>query len=212
MDELISALVIGQRIEAVSRARALLENGVSREQIIVDGLEPAMAHLDEKCTMEQFNLLEIMLVGRALTAVVKELYPDGTPRPATRGTVVLGALEGDIHDIGKNIVKTVLENKGFRVVDCGTNCPVARLVATATLEQARAILISGLITTVIPQVKTVKEVLTRTGMPQMQVLAGGAALKQSTAQNLGVDYVAATVFDGAHYLENLDAGGCHDQP
>jgi len=203
MHLLIQALLNGQRAEAVCRAKELLESGVDREKIVVDGLEEAMTRLDGKCTLEQFNLLEIMLVGRAATAVLKEIYPDGQPPRDTRGTVVIAALEGDIHDIGKNIVGMVLATKGIRVIDRGTDCSVDQVVAVAEREQAMAIMISGLITTVIPQVRTIKELLNRKGLTHIRVLAGGAALKQSTARSLGVDYVAGTVFDGVHYLERL---------
>jgi len=81
-----------------------------------------MRQLDEKCTMEQFNLLEIMLTGRAATEVIKYLFPSGQIVTARKGTIVLAVLEGDVHDIGKNILKMILIASGYRVVDCGKNC------------------------------------------------------------------------------------------
>ena len=152
-DRLIKALLDGDQSVAVAEAVDLRNAGVDNEQIIIGGIETAMGKLDAKCTVEQFNLLEIMLAGRAVTGVIKALYPDGPP-PATRETVALASLEGDVHDLGKNIVKTVLLAKGYRVVDCGKDCPVETLIDKAEREGAGIICISGLITSVMPLVRT----------------------------------------------------------
>jgi hypothetical protein len=135
---LIDALLEGDQEQAISEALRVRQNGIGHELIIGGAIETAMGRLDAKCTLEQFNLLEIMLVGRAVTGVMKALYPDAAP-PPTKCTVVLASLEGDIHDLGKNIVKTLLSAKGYRVVDCGKDCPVELLVNTADQEQARVI-------------------------------------------------------------------------
>jgi dimethylamine corrinoid protein len=203
MKELISALLEGDKQSAVTEAKKLLSSGSSREDIIINGIQKAMSELDAKCTAEHFNLLEIMLVGRALSAVVAELYPEGIPQTTAKGTVVIASLEGDIHDIGKNIVKMVLGGKGYRVIDCGKDCPVEKLVDTAEKEKAAAVCVSGLITAVIPQVRKIKDMLRAKGLSHIKVAAGGAALKQSTAESLNVDYVADTAFDGAHYIEGI---------
>ena len=200
MQPLIAALLDGERVEALATAKQLRAEGLSRQDIITRGIETAMGELDEKCTLEQFNLLEIMLVGRALSAVVDFLYPAGTLPPTTRGTVVTASLSGDIHDIGKKIVIMVLMANGFHVVDCGKDCPVDQLVNTVVNEDAVAVLVSGLITSIIPQVRQIKGALVEKGRGQVKVLAGRAALKQATAQELRVDYVAQTAFDGFHFL------------
>jgi methanogenic corrinoid protein MtbC1 len=118
--------------------------------------------------------------------------------------VVLASLEGDVHDLGKNITKMIFTGMGYRVIDCGKCCPLGRLIDTAKQTQAVAIGISGLITTVIPQVKRVRDLLVRHGLGHIRVLAGGAALKQASAENLNVDFVAENAFDGARYLESAD--------
>jgi len=195
----------GDQVQAVAEAASLLDSGADNELIISHGIETAMGRLDAKCTMEQFNLLEIMLVGRAVMGVIKMLYGDAQPA-ATRETVVLASLEGDVHDLGKNIVKTVMTARGYRVVDCGKNCPVDKLVETAVREEAEIISISGLITSVIPLVRQVRPKAREHGITKLRVVAGGAALKQATAADLNVDYVADSVFDGIRYLENRQGG------
>lgn len=200
-DALIHALLDGNQSAAVAEAANLNVAGIEKERIITDGIEAAMVKLDRKCTVEQFNLLEIMLAGRAVTGVMKMLYPDAPPAP-TRETVVLASLEGDVHDLGKNIVKTVLLAKGYRVVDCGKDCPLERLIDAVETEGAEIICISGLITSVMPQVRRITPLLRQRGLTGILVLAGGAALKQASAQALSVDFVADSVFDGVRYLES----------
>ncbi len=203
INRLLEALLEGNQSLAVVESRKLLENDVKPERIVTEGIESAMTQLDAKCTVEQFNLLEIMLVGRAVMEVMKVLYPtDGSP-PDTKGIVVTGALEGDVHDLGKNILRIVLTAKGYRVVDCGTDCPVEKLIDTAAQEAALTIGVSGLITTVIPQVRQVTAILSERGLGHIKVMAGGAALKQATAESLNVDFVAQTAFDGVHYIDQI---------
>jgi len=200
MRSLVDALLDGDRARAVTEARSLRNEGVEVERIVVEGLGSAMEQLDGKCTIEEFNLLEIMLVGRAVMSVVKELFPREVPGEPPRITVVVASLEGDVHDLGKNIVKMVLSGKGYRVIDCGKDCPLGTLIDAAERHGAAAIGISGLITTVISQVKKAKELLEQRGLGHIKVLAGGAALKQATAESLKVDFVAETAFDGVRYL------------
>lgn len=206
LSRFIEALTAGDCSRVVGEIHELLEKGVDREIIIVDGIEKALELLDAKCTVEEFNLLEIMLVGRAAMAAMKAIYPQDAGSHADKGTVVIATLEGDVHDIGKNIVKMILSWRGYRVVDCGKDCPVKLLIDTAEKEKPLAVFISGLITTVFPLVSRVKESLAARGLGDVLVVAGGAALKQLTAAQLQVDYVAEDVFGSLRFLENRVGG------
>ncbi|MBC3887819.1 hypothetical protein GH810_05800 [Acetobacterium paludosum] len=77
MEPLVEAIVIGDCTQSIDLAKNLCDTGISAKEIVVNGIEVAMAQLDEKCTMEQFNLLEIMLTGRAAMEVIKYLFPSG---------------------------------------------------------------------------------------------------------------------------------------
>ena len=207
MHDLIGAILEGNVAVSVSLTRQLRDQGVSMEAVITEGVEAAMSTLDAKCTLEQFNLLEIMLVGRAVMEVMKCLYPPGTAMASTKGTVVIATLEGDVHDLGKNILKMVLVGHGYRVVDCGKDCPLEKLVGVAAQESPLAVGISGLITPIIPLVRKAKDLLRLRSLDRVKVIAGGAALKQSSAQKLNVDFVAQSAFDSVNYLEGLVGGG-----
>jgi methanogenic corrinoid protein MtbC1 len=197
---LVDALLNGDQTRSVDEARRIRNSGVEVERIVEDGIGKAMERLDGKCTIDEFNLLEIMLTGRAVMGVMKALFPLGLPEEPARVTVVVASLEGDVHDLGKSIVKMVFTAQGYRVFDCGRGCPLHKLIETAESLKADAIGISGLITTVIPQVKRVRGLLEQRGLGRLKILAGGAALKQASAESIGVDFVAETAFDGARYL------------
>jgi methanogenic corrinoid protein MtbC1 len=207
MTALVAAILEGDCAESVLQAGHLRAGGVSSQHIVMSGIEPAMVALDSKCTLEQFNLLEIMLAGRAVTEVMKILYPVGSATAVTKATVVIASLEGDVHDLGKNILKMVLTGSRYRVVDCGKDCPVPRLMEAVETEQPIAVGISGLITHIIPLVKQVRDHLRLRGLERVKVMAGGAALKQSSPDKLNVDFVAESAFDCLHYLDGLAGDG-----
>lgn len=150
-----------------------------------------------------------MLCGRAVTAVMKALFPAEAPLAPTQGTVVLAALEGDVHDLGKNIVRMILTVEGYRVVDCGKNCALDQVIESVGREGAIMVGVSGLISTVVPQVRRVRGMLDARGLAAVKAMAGGAALKQASAASLNVDFVAQTAFDGLHYLRAAAPGVGH---
>lgn len=202
MESLIDALLEGDRDRAVAETLALRESGADSETIVTDGLEAAMERLDHKCTAEEFNLLEIMLSGRAVMTVMDELFPAADSPAHAKGTVIVASLEGDVHDLGKNILKIVLTASGYRVVDEGKDCPVETLLDSVARETPLAVGISGLITTVVPKVRELRGRLAERGLKNVKLIAGGAALKQATAEELDVDFVAQTSFDGLRYVES----------
>jgi methanogenic corrinoid protein MtbC1 len=202
LDSLRRALLEGDTTASLTEAKALHAAGVSIERIVTEGVESAMLALDGKCTLEQFNLLEIMLVGRAVMEVMKYLCPSGAPPAGAARTVLVATLEGDVH-LGKNILKMVLTGNGYRVVDCGKDCPLERLTEAARKEMPVAVGVSGLITPVVPLVRQVRPLLKDRGLGHVLVIAGGAALKQSSAERLNVDYVAESAFDGVRYIAGI---------
>ena len=200
---LIDAILDGDVSRTIIEVKKLCNAEIKPERIITEAFGEVMTELNTKCTIEYFNLLEIMLAGRAIIAVVNYLYPKGIPSSQIKGLIVIGTPEGDIHDLGKNIVKIMLIGSGYRVIDCGKNCPIDNFIDVAEKEEADAIFISCLISTIISQVQKVKSMLTHRNLTNIKVVAGGGALKQSTAKYLNVDFVAETVFDGLNYMNNL---------
>ncbi len=203
IDDLIEMLKIGDKMQSVISTKKIVESGASSEFIVANCIEPAMIGLNNKCTVENFNLLEVMLAGRAVMSVMKELFPPGSELPPTKGTIILATLEGDVHDLGKNILKTVLTVNGYNIIDLGKNCPLEKLIDAAEEKKPFIIGVSGLITSVIPIVERIKVSLSERNMEHIKVIAGGAALKQATAELLRVDFLGETAFDGGNYIDSL---------
>lgn len=208
LDELITAVAEGKNKLAVTMAEELVQAGVPVRAIIQDGLTAALTLLDLKCTSAEFNLLELILAGRAMVdvmdKVVEPRLPESIASVLTGPAVVLGTIKGDIHDLGKHIVHIVLKAAGYRVFDLGKDVEPALFVQTARAEKADFILVSSLLTVSIPYVRQIRELCQKTGI-SARIVAGGAALQQARAEDLAVDYVAMDVFDGLHYL-NEEAG------
>jgi methanogenic corrinoid protein MtbC1 len=207
INKLIQAIVNGDTQRSVELSEKFLGSGFPVEKIIHEGLTEALRSLDSKCTNEEFNLLEIMLAGRSMMAVMDKVVAKYLPHsskaePAPEKTIVLGTIKGDIHELGKHVVKMLLRANGFRVIDIGKDEYPARFVETAIMEGAGFIGVSSLITLTIPYIREIKGVLYKEALAGIKVIAGGAAIQQAQADDLNVDYIARDAFDALHYLNN----------
>lgn len=206
LNDLIEAIIKGEADQAVAIADRLLGQGVTFESIIEDGLTEALRSLDAKCTIEEFNLLEIMLAGRAMMAVLDEVISPRLPFINSFNhpdkSIVIGTIKGDIHDLGKQVVKIVLRARGFKVIDLGRDVEPLDFVRMAVIEGARYIGVSSLLTVNIPYIREIKRILRTEGLEGIKVIAGGAAIQQATPQDLDVDYIAKDAFDVLYYLDS----------
>jgi len=197
-----NCLLEGDKSQSVSICSGLLAEGVGRKEIVLESIEGAMEKLDEKCTAEHFNLLEIMLTGRAVMACMKVLFPPEKPPENYRATLVIGSLKGDVHDLGKNIFKALCVASGYEVIDCGKDCSLETFAQRAKETRADAVGVTGLISSVVPQVKELRTNMEKQGLPNLLILAGGAALRQLSADALNVDLVAQHAFEGLRFLND----------
>lgn len=203
---LVDAIARGELRRSVECAEGLLRGGFPVEGLIREGLTAALRLLDAKCTNEEFNLLEIMLAGRALTAILDEvlrfyLPPAPLLEPVPEKTIVIGTIRGDIHEFGKHIVQMLFRASGYRVYDLGKDVAPRDFVKEAVIEGAGYIGVSSLLTLTIPYIKQIKEILIKADVPLIRVIAGGAAIQQATAKELNVDLVAKDPFEALRYLE-----------
>ncbi|MBW1963137.1 MAG: cobalamin-dependent protein [Deltaproteobacteria bacterium] len=209
--EIRQAIIDGRNEDAVAIAGILISRGIKAEQVIIDGITKAMEYLDKKCTLQEFCLLELMLAGRAGMDVIDYLCAEGIINDGTSldnelysgQKIILGSIKGDIHEIGKNIFSMVVRSYGYQVIDMGKDVDPDDLVIGAIEHKADFIAVSSLITTTIPHVREVRKYAADRGANTVKIIAGGAALKQSSAEYLHVDYVADTAFDGLRYIRNI---------
>jgi len=136
--------------------------------------------------------------------VLMPLLRAGAAGAASKGKVILGTVKGDLHDIGKNLVKTMLEGSQFEVVDLGVDVGPERFVAAIREHEARLVAMSALLTTTIANMKSTMQALEAAGLrPQVKVMIGGAPLSRQFADQIGAEGYAATAVGAVHEAERL---------
>jgi corrinoid protein of di/trimethylamine methyltransferase len=179
----------GDAEEARVLTEQLLKDGTDPLEMI-DSLTKTMAHVGELFAKLDIFLPEIMLSGEALTAAVDILTPylEATGGREIKGKVVLGVVKGDLHEIGKNIVKLILETNGFVVKDLGYNVDSLTFVKEAEAMGADFIASSSLMTTTMPRQLEIIELLKSKGIrDNYKVVIGGAPTSQMWADKIGAD-------------------------
>ncbi|MBF0169708.1 MAG: cobalamin-dependent protein [Nitrospinae bacterium] len=213
LKELASLVQHGENVQAVSLSGKLLDEQVPVVQI-VDSLSAGLAVLRDKCTLENFQLLDVLLASRAMIEVVDECVARHLEKAMDRAasaheasvgvpaaqTLVIGAIEGDVHDLGTHIMGTLCRFNNIRVVNLGKDVPVERFVEAALREEADFVGVSSLMTICLGKVKEIRPLLHKRGLGHVKVIGGGAAVVQSAAEALALDYKAMDAFDGLGYL------------
>lgn len=179
----------GETEDARELATKLLDEGADPIEMI-DSLTRTMAHVGDLFAKLEIFLPEIMLAGEALSGVVEILKPhlEKVGGQRVKGRVVLGVVKGDLHEIGKNIVRLILETNGFEVKDLGYNVDSLAFVKEAESFDADFIAASSLMTTTLPRQKEIIEILNAKGIrDKYKVVIGGAPTSQLWADKIGAD-------------------------
>src|SRR5208337_3988 len=178
----------GQASELASKA---LELGIAPLEAINKGFVPGLNHIGEQFNHGEAFLPDLDMAGEAMTAAVSALEPEMQKRGIQReilGKVVLGTVKGDIHEIGKTLVSTLLTASGFQVFDLGVDVPIERFAEKARELQADIVGVSALLTTTMQGQKSVVESLDRHGLrPRVKVIVGGAPVTRDWAEKIGAD-------------------------
>ncbi|MFO7650812.1 MAG: corrinoid protein [bacterium] len=189
-------------------ARQVLEQNLSAQAAITEGLATGMRRMGEKFAAKECFVPEVLMASRAMYAgfdILKEAL--GTAGPSSRGRVILGVVQGDIHDIGKNIVKVMVQAAGFEVVDLGRNVAVEDFLRAAEAGPA-VVGISSLMTTTMPRMRKVIEALDKRGLrPGVKVMVGGAPVTREFAQRIGADGWAPDAHGAVLEAERLSGRG-----
>jgi corrinoid protein of di/trimethylamine methyltransferase len=189
LKKLAECVVNGEEDECEKWAKEALEAGIDAYEAIMGGCAEGMKIVSRKYEEGEYYVPEILLSASAMYRAVDVLKPHiKVERLAAPGTVVLGVVEGDIHDIGKNLVKTMLEAAGFKVVDLGKDVSPDRFVEAVREHGADVIGMSALMTTTMPEMKKVIEKLEEAGLrSKVSIVIGGAPTSIDYAQQIGAD-------------------------
>ncbi|MBQ2834284.1 MAG: homocysteine S-methyltransferase family protein [Clostridia bacterium] len=185
------AISKGMKAEAAAIAGKMLETETPLD-LVEKHLIPALDEVGERYEKQQIFLPQLMNAaaasGAAFDEVRRAIEKTGA-KGEGKGPILLATVEGDIHDIGKNIVRTVLENYGFHVIDLGRDVPAERVVAAAEKHGAKLIGLSALMTTTVPNMQKTIAALRGSGL-SAPVIVGGAVLTAEYARRIGADYYA----------------------
>jgi len=182
----------GERDKVIELTQEALNAGVSPQDIIGRGLQAGMEVVGEKLSSGEYFLPDMLMAARAMTAALEILKPmlEGTGM-ASLGTVVIGTVEGDMHDIGKNVVTTFLKGNGFEVFDLGTNVSDKAFIDEVRERKANILGLSALLTTTMPVMGRVIKALDAAGLrSSVKVVVGGAPVTQDYADYIGADAYA----------------------
>ncbi len=190
-DALTQAVIAGDPETAVELARQALEGGIDPLEVINRGLVPGIQYTGEQFAAGEKFLPDLMLAAEAMQRAIRLLEPEMARRGSRRqvlGRVVIGTIQGDIHEIGKNLVATLLSAGGFEVFDLGVDVPPLRFAEKAREVGADIVGVSSLLTTTMVRQKEVIEALEQLGLrPATRVMVGGAPVTRRWAEQIGAD-------------------------
>ena len=185
------SIVDGDADQAEALARQALEQGIDPLVAINQGFVPGINYVGDQFGAGEMFLPDLMLAAEAMKKAVAVLQPEMTRRGVQRqvlGKVVLGTVKGDIHEIGKNLVATMLSASGFEVHDLGVDVPFDRFAEKAREVGADIVGVSALLTTTMTGQRGVIDALDKAGLrPSIKVMVGGAPVTRSWAEEIGAD-------------------------
>ncbi len=189
--ELAEALKNGKNDQAETLTRKLLSQGIKPLDVIQNVLVPTLTSVGERFQNFEIFLPELMMVGETaekISAIVEQATLDAGDTLKNQGVVVIGQVEGDMHDIGRNIVGTLLKSHGFEVIDLGRNVPAREFLETAERDQADIVALSALMTTTLPAQKRTINLFTEVKQrDRYAIIVGGSAVNQAWAEEIGSD-------------------------
>lgn len=195
LERIAKAVLEGDASLAVSFCEEAAREGIAPQAIVAEGLTPGARKAGELFDICQYFLPELLLSADAMGRGIEALLPSLKDAPGfgDRGTVVLGVVEGDVHEIGKDLVGAMLTAAGFRVVDLGCNVPAAGFLRAVEKESASVLALSTMMTTTLPAMRDTIEAARSLELPpeaDLRIIVGGAPLSLRLAVDLGADAYA----------------------
>lgn len=189
--EMAQSIIDGDSEVAVTLAQRAVETGVDPLEAIANGFVVGVNKVGDAFACGEAFLPELVMAGEAMKAAISTLEPEMQRRGTERqilGKVVLATVEGDIHEIGKSLVGTMLSASGFQVFDLGVDVPTPRIIAKVREVNANLVALSALLTTTMVKQKEVVDTLNQEGLQgKVKVMVGGAPVTRDWVQKIGAD-------------------------
>ncbi|UCC67835.1 MAG: corrinoid protein [Armatimonadota bacterium] len=201
LEELKQAIISGNRDRAKELTKKALDEGVEPREIVVDGIAAAMEVVGEKFRANEFFVPELLIAQRAMKEALSMMSGEAVDYI---GTVVIGTVKGDLHDIGKNLVAAMLEGAGFKVVDLKVDVGPEDFVKAAQENSANIVAMSALLTTTMGAMRETVQALDAAGMrDKTRVLIGGAPVTQGYADEIKADGYAPDAASAVEQAKGL---------
>ena len=189
VEDLFDAIVDGKPADALAAVEVELAAGADPIALIADTMIPAMDEVGQLYSEEEYFVPELMLSGKAMHAAMAPLRPllaKSGAKPA--GVAIAGAVKGDLHDIGKNLIISMLEGAGFKVIDLGTDVKPEKFVAAIREHNPQLVCLSALLTVTMTAMKTTIVAIEQAGLRDLvKILVGGAPVNERFAKEIGAD-------------------------
>ncbi|MFA6680188.1 MAG: cobalamin-dependent protein [Candidatus Methanomethylophilaceae archaeon] len=200
MDALVNIVVTGKIKEAKDATQKCLDAGFDAKTIIFDALSKAMGIVGEKYAAKQYFLPQVLLSANTLYQGLNLVLPMLVGKGgAGKGTVILGVVEGDVHDIGKNIVKAMITGLGVTVIDMGKDVPIKDFIEKAKATNAGIIATSTLMTPTLAGMKEMETSLKEEGLKgKIKTMVGGGATSKEFADQIGADGWSYDAVEASH--------------
>lgn len=205
LEEISTYLQQGRSPKVQELVAQAMEQGIAPQTILDEGLLAGMGVIGAKFKNNEVFVPEVLIAARAMNKGVEVLKPALVAQGVeSRGTVVLGTVKGDLHDIGKNLVKLMMEGKGLNVIDLGVDVPPERFLEAAKENEAEIVACSALLTTTMGEMKTIVETIRNSDISgKVKIMVGGAPVTQTFADQIGADYYTADAESAAQLAVSL---------
>ncbi|RLC02826.1 MAG: cobalamin-binding protein [Deltaproteobacteria bacterium] len=191
--EMAKELIAGNEARVKNLTQQVLDKGASARQVLDNGLLAGMDIVGKRFKAGDMFIPEVLLCARTMHGAMDILKPLLSDKDAAgAGKVIIGTVEGDLHDIGKNLVAMLLQGAGFKVIDIGTNISPQAFVDAVKEHQPQIIGMSALLTTTMPKMEETIKALKEAGIrDQVKIMAGGAPVTQDFVDKIGADAYGA---------------------
>ncbi len=207
LNNLATAIIEGDQDLASENAQQALDTRMDPLEAVDEGLSKGMDVVGARFESGEAYLPDLLMATEAFNVAMEILRPEieaQKKQVAKKGTVLVGTVKGDMHNIGKNIVATVLETSGFEVVDIGVDNPSLKLIEEAQKARADVIALSSLMTTTMPAQREVIEILNEMNLREkFAVIVGGGPVTQAWADEIGADGYGASAIQAVELIKTL---------
>ncbi len=188
LESLTQAVAAGKSKDARILTQRALDEGTGPGHIVDQALVPAMASVGDKFKQNLIFVPEMLIAARAMKEAMLLLEPRLVAAGITpKFTALLGTVQGDLHDIGKNLIGMMWKGANFKVVDLGTNVLPAKFIAAITEHRPQLVGLSALLTTTMPAMRETVRLIRASGCPPVKIIIGGAPINQQFADDIGAD-------------------------